>query len=606
MRIFKKYIRNHFINKLLLSFICIIIVTSILLSLVIGNIISKHMTTKEFQYNDVIMYNVNQYMDSKYKLIQTILYQAFMDKTFIADVFNFLNEDFIPYSAEFYNAKPVFDNYMNSAFSRDPDMTAVSFYKIPEERLYQYSKVLPNTYTKQEFAYPEQLELNDPVGNPLIHIYPAKLSDYLLDNNRLVFTLAMNVSSRNNDRNAGILLCDFDLQGFNKMLANFNSGLNSQILLIADNGDVVYDSDAQYYGAKFPYWGNGAPLSDKVRIGQESNLIKTLRSSKSGLTAVSIIPEKNISALVKEMRMAIYLFTTLSILMCIALIIVSSFFLTKRIKFIIQAIKELRKGNLAFKIPVQNQEDEIGQIALSLNRMSANLMEHIEKSYISELKQKQAELTALQTQINPHFLYNTLEAIRMRAVSSGDKETGQMIYILAEMFKSTIKSESVISVEQEICYVEQYLQLFKIRYGKLFSYSIDVSEDILPYGCINHLLQPLIENYVIHGFSQRNPDNLISLACKCQDGKLMFIIEDNGRGIPDWKVQEIQEQLAHTSISNTKSIGLLNVNERIKLMFGKEFGLSLQSERNTGTKAIITLPAMNRMELSLYVQGINR
>lgn len=608
MDFFKKYIKNRFFNKLLLFFISITTLTFLALSFIIGSSVSKVMIDKELEYNDVLLYNMNKYMEEKYKLIQTVLYQAYMEKNFISDVFYFLNNELHPYSDEYAASKPAFDNYLDSFFTRDTDLTAINVYKLADQRIYQYTKFLSNIYTAEEFYRSEMIgQVNENVY-PTVNVYPADYPDYLqATNNRRVFSLSLNIKTTDSTKNSGVLMLDFDTNGFHELLSRFNLSLNSHLMILMADGEVVFDSSGQYYKQKYPYLHLIDKTRTAIRIDNEKNVINKLVSQKTGLLIVSISPEKNVLALANRMRITIYLLSVICIIVCILLMVISSNFLSKRIKIIIHAMKLMRNGNLSVRIPNRHdQEDEIGQIAVNLNRMSEHLSEHIEKSYISELKQKNAELTALQAQINPHFLYNTLEAIRMKAVSTGDKETGQMIYILAEMFRSSIKSDTVISVEDEIRQCEQYLQLFKIRYGDSFTYCINVEDSVRSCGFIKHLLQPILENYIVHGFSPRARNNRITLIGTRQGDNLIFTVEDNGRGIPAHKLVEIQEQLAKPNFTRGKSIGLANVHERVKIIFGKDYGLTLYSETNKATKAVITIPAMSPVELSEYVQSINR
>ena len=212
-----------------------------------------------------------------------------------------------------------------------------------------------------------------------------------------------------------------------------------------------------------------------------------------------IIPEKQISETTSLLRQTIFAVAGLLIVgsILIAYFVISIF--SKRTKSIMAAMEELQKGNLSVRIPSVDDGDELSLISSGFNNMCINLDEYIKKVYLSEIKQKNSQLIALQAQINPHFLCNTLEVIRMRAVSKGADDVGEMIYILATLFRNTIRKDMIITILDEINQCRMYLQLFCIRYKDSFSYNIDVQNELLTFSIPKFTLQPVIENYIVHG-----------------------------------------------------------------------------------------------------------
>lgn len=194
----------------------------------------------------------------------------------------------------------------------------------------------------------------------------------------------------------------------------------------------------------------------------------------------------------------------------------------------------------------------------------------------------------------------------MKAVKNGDIEVGNMICILAKLFRSSIKGNAIISIDDEMKYCEFYLKLFQIRYEFNFSYSQDVEDDVLLCGIPKHLLQPLIENYIMHGFTAEVKDNWLSIKVYMSGPVIYFDIEDNGNGIKPDHLGEIRKYLNNECISHQESIGLKNVSERIKIIYGSSYGIEIDSAPGKGTKITIRIPAIERKELDLYVQGINR
>jgi two-component system, sensor histidine kinase YesM len=269
-------------------------------------------------------------------------------------------------------------------------------------------------------------------------------------------------------------------------------------------------------------------------------------------------------------------------------------------------MKRLRKGDLSYRIQENDDGDEISEIATSFNQTCDDLKEYISKAYISDIKQKNAIITALQSQINPHFLYNTLEAIRMKAVAEGNEEVGEMIWILSTLFRNSIKEDTIIRIRDEIKNSKLYLELFKIRYEGRLSVNMEVDENLLDYSIIKHIIQPVIENYIIHGFDARREDNLVTVRCYSEDYVISIEVNDNGKGIRSEDLQIVRKDLESFDMNQRSSIGLRNVNERIKLIYGNDFGMNITSKEGTGTSVTLRIPQKTKEELSEYVQSIDR
>ena len=262
--------------------------------------------------------------------------------------------------------------------------------------------------------------------------------------------------------------------------------------------------------------------------------------------------------------------------------------ITFRLNNIIDYMQNIDKGKTA-KIPIQAENDEITTISKTFNDICDKLEDSIKKQYIAEINQKNAEMNALQNSINPHFLYNTLEAIRMKAVINKDKEIGKMIYLLAYLYRKQLKEKEIITIKSEIDYCEKFLQIHEFRYQGQFSYSIHCEEILLNKKTIKFILQPLIENYFIHGIRLENDDNQVTIAIKLVEEKIKITIQDNGLGIDKERLQNVLNNIKKEQ-NDTHNFGIYNVNKRIITKYGNEYGVFIESELNKGTTIIVTLP----------------
>lgn len=259
-----------------------------------------------------------------------------------------------------------------------------------------------------------------------------------------------------------------------------------------------------------------------------------------------------------------------------------------RLDCILNGMTRVMGGDLTARLDVAKNGDELDVIALHFNEMCEKLDQHIQKSYLAEIEQKNAEMAALQSQINPHFLYNTLEAIRMKAICNGDQEVGKMLYSMAVTFRSQLKEADVITLAQELHYCKKYLELFEYRYPKQFQFGVDCPLEYMQVPIIKFVLQPVIENYFIHGIRMRDSDNFIKIMVRKREEGFAIIVEDNGRGMTEEEIEEKSRQLRENKMDKTKSIGIANVNRRIKAVYGKRYGLEIEQVKTGGLRVILT------------------
>ena len=240
--------------------------------------------------------------------------------------------------------------------------------------------------------------------------------------------------------------------------------------------------------------------------------------------------------------------------------------------------------------------DEIGELAISFNQMAANLEEVMKNLIEQETAHRDAEIRALQSQINPHFLFNTLEGLRMECELREEYDLAEAITSLGKLFRYNIKwTNRLVPLRQEIQYVNNYITVMKIRFRNKFSFEVDIAEELQDYLVIKMLIQPLVENCFYHAF--KNLDGIweIHIRGRITGDNLYLEIDDNGIGIDSERLAKINRGLLdgnHAEIDKKTEgfIGLWNVNKRIKMQFGMEYGISIRSVLSQGTKIIIRIP----------------
>ncbi|MEG1310990.1 MAG: histidine kinase [Romboutsia sp.] len=385
----------------------------------------------------------------------------------------------------------------------------------------------------------------------------------------------------------------FDLNELYKLLKNSN--LKGDLIISDESKKVIfnYKKDiSKYYIDEIDKEHNLSKV-DKIKIKSILNkepIVNIKEDAQTKFKYMSLLEYKDLE--LESIGFKIWIISFI----CIFIIILITYLLIQRyslkLKNMIRCIGLIQDGNLDTRFNIEKEDDELDMIAIKIDKMSEILEYNINKNYISEVKQKQAEINALQAQINPHFLYNMLEVIRMCALSSKNKEVAQMIYNLAGMFRySTYNNGSMVSLNEEIKYCRMYLNLCCTRYRGIFEYDINIDEDLMKCMVPKFILQPIVENSINHGIKKDKNDNKIEINAIELDGDIKISIKDNGNGINEETLMIIKDQLTK-NLQKTNSIGLMNINNRLKLKFGEKYGLDISSKNLKKTNVDINIPIL--------------
>ena len=265
-----------------------------------------------------------------------------------------------------------------------------------------------------------------------------------------------------------------------------------------------------------------------------------------------------------------------------------------RLRDIRQGIAEVEKGNFQVQIPVQG-EDEVAELAASMNHMTRRLdkLIHENASMMTrqremEIASREASLNALQSQINPHFLYNSLEAIQY-GIAQGDRETGHIVQLLAKSLRRLATwEESTVTLRDELTCIDEYLQIQKYRFGDRLAYRLEIEPGLEEIPLPKLILQPLVENAVSHGIAQKPEGGTVTVRGSREEGAIRFLVEDDGEGMDEFAQEELRQILARPN-GRDKSIGLKNVYERIRLYYGGRASLTWESRPGEYTRFILSI-----------------
>lgn len=268
----------------------------------------------------------------------------------------------------------------------------------------------------------------------------------------------------------------------------------------------------------------------------------------------------------------------------------------KQVVDLVDSIQAIAQGQEGLRIDTLEKDQELLLIAETTNDMLDRLEKNIHDIYQLELSQKDANMRALQAQINPHFMYNTLEFLRMYAVMQSQDELADIIYEFSSLLRNNISDERETLLKQELEFCRKYSYLCMVRYPKSIAYGFKIDPELENMKIPKFTLQPLVENYFAHGVDHRRTDNVISIKALKQDGFVEILVVDNGRGMSAEKLANIREKLSQryfehqASYSDQRqSIGIVNVHERFVLYFGDRYAITIESAEQAGVQYRITI-----------------
>lgn len=264
--------------------------------------------------------------------------------------------------------------------------------------------------------------------------------------------------------------------------------------------------------------------------------------------------------------------------------------ITKPVTELSEVTNEIANGNLSVRSHV-NAGAELGNLSDSLNTMIDKINELLAQVTEEQIRLRKAELELLQAQINPHFLYNTLDTIIWLAEGEDHKKVVSMVGSLSEFFRTSLnQGREVISLKEELMHVRSYLEIQQVRYQDILDYSIEVPEELNIYTIPKITIQPLVENALYHGIKYKRSLGKITITGEKKDDKVYLYVKDNGIGMTKERLDEVNHAIANKQPGENQIYGLYNVNERIALKFGSEYGISFESQYEQGTTVTIVLP----------------
>src|SRR5690554_4520876 len=586
--------------KLSISHLFVALVPSIIISFICYNVYSDSVLTETSARMESLVEETTQEIDERFDSLRTLLFASYMSST-IKDIL---------YNAE-WNTETSPDKKMNdynkiNDFFRGilyshQNLAAIRLIPVEGISIIWHENTLTLGYPHPNIPWYQQIieaDIGEAYISPHQPLPPAA-------NQGEVFTIGKAIRDIQGNVRC-ILMIDIKVEEIRDILNRISTVSQLQIAILNDKNELIVGSDNLQY-EKFLDNDSVLEISNtrKGTLHYEVNANKYLllydTSYVSGWKFMAYTQDSVLVAKAEQIKNISLTVGLVSIIPTLMLSIFLSVRLTNPINKLYNSMEEVKNKNFNVYLHPSGH-DEINRLTQNFNSMVKRIRNLIIKEYEADLRRKEAGLKALEAQINPHFLYNTLETISSIAYLEGIPEITTISKSLSQLFRYSINNHRrLVTLGDEMYHTLNYINIQKIRYGDKFSVVFEVNAELKDLNVIKLILQPLIENSIKHGLHSMKSGGLITVKAKTEGNTLLIEVKDNGVGINHNKLMEIKKHLNNNSIHNSyeteKSIGLANVHFRIRHYYGIDYGLSLESKEGSGAKITVKLPVISGRNL---------
>ena len=473
------------------------------------------------------------------------------------------------------------------------------------DAVYQY--ILYNDNIEQVLIVPESgiLEAVSKVSRGYIRdttikkpIYEAGGSPvwFGADRGKDYVTVGVQINSVQNMKALGYLVMQVPVRKFTEIFEGLTFVKNGSIFIMNQDGNIILGDGPQFADAKLKnvysdmiHLSQGKKNFQVFSNGGNKNYVTHTMMGYKNWHLMAVIPSISYTETISGLKGGfLIIFVIMAAVAAVMTMLIATYF-TRPIKKLVDAMQKFGDGDFNVMCTVSSS-DEIGLLSRTFNMMVYNINELIEKVYSETMLKQEAELKSLRMQINPHFLYNTLETINWMAREKGVPEVGRMARALGDMMHYTINGTDFTTVKDEIDNIKNYFMIQQTRYEDRIQFLTQVPEELYSYRIPRLILQPLIENSIIHGVEDMDQGGRIEVRGFLKDNCLHLHVIDNGKGVSQEKIRELLSRESTIPGEGRTSIGARNVNYRLKLYYGEQRGLEIQSIQGVGTEMAIAIP----------------
>ena len=571
-------------TRMLLSNIVVALIPFLIFSIVSGFVFLDHAQKTAEEHSVQLIHQVSNSMDVYVETIEKMvnyIQLELQDTPF----FTMETEDAPGWESETDYIRSVLENVANS------HREVAGIFIATKEDLYVstgMSRISRDPFQNERWyreaaENPEEIQLISVVTGRNI----VTNRSYSIDD---VFSLAKAVQDPETGEVLGVILLDIRHDIIQSSINGVTIGEKGFVFVMDQEDNIVYTPVNGIVYRVNPKWVKAMePMSVQIQGGSYQ-----IRSELSPYTGWRTVGVFSMDEVMSSVNTIVYILFTCVIISLVLVVIVSFKFsrtLTNPIFKLKRLMKQAESGDLTVRFNFQHN-DEIGELGQSFNHMIARIDQLIQMVYVEQENKRTAEMKSLQEQIKPHFLYNTLDTISWMARDYDAEDIVRLVDALTNMFHIGLShGKDIITVKEEITHVSNYLYIQKIRYKDKLNYVIHVDESLYAIEVPKLILQPLVENAIYHGVKAKRGGGTITITGVPEGENLVFTVQDDGAGMLQEKVEELNRRMSERSVlDEKKSFGLFYIRERIQLCYGKGYGVHVESALGEGTRVTITLP----------------
>jgi Predicted signal transduction protein with a C-terminal ATPase domain len=565
--------------KLLLAFFILSILPVLFIAIGSYGISSKVIEKKTAQFSHDILIQTKKTMENHLEKIEDISFNIFINSKFQELMLKASEGTLDEYEGS--KLKTEIEDILSSQVLYHDEINAI-FVVSDGSYIYKLDK------TKQNYGLMKEYEQEIKKGQGSIEWFGA-LKD------KRVVALTRCINSVKTQKPIGYMVIYVNINYLDEVLSNTQSVMGGNIYAVDNKGTIVVNSDENKIGT-ISEAVNANTLSRTYNFSTQTihgttQYVSLSETMDNGWRIVTTVPVSTYQSEIINLKNTILLVVVIILILSILCSWSISLSISKPVKRLTTSMGNFGTGDLSIRCP-EGAKDEIGKCSQAFNHMAENINFLVNQVYEEQLMKREAELKSLQMQINPHFLYNTLETINWMARTQGNNDIGIMAKALGDLMRATINGNHYVLLKDEMASLNNYLMIQKYRYGDKFETKIDVAVNTENLYIPKLIIQPLVENAIYHGIEPAFDNGLIRISTSLQKNNLLIVVSDDGVGMSQEKIDELLSCTNDKNDSEQYSIGIKNVIKRIKTLYGDEYGISIQSDFGDGTVISMWIPAI--------------
>lgn len=571
-------------------------VLAMLLQLVLFNATSSSIIAGQTaQINRTTLQNLSDDVYNRFKRIENSLITIYEHKSFVRELADAGSTDELArkYAALAYEMA-------GSAFESDEHLVALYIYSMDHTLISSYRHAQTPIYTYPADIYDHSMKGSDEGVRGIVAANPTVMAVTSYDNDKRGLRLVRCVLRilENAQKPIGYMVCDVDPKGFESLMRKYRYS-DEQAVWLQPHGRTFITSvlpDKEETAALMGDLAQQAQRGESLPDTPGSHSLYSAAVRKYGVTIYSLIPSSALNA----NQVLLTTGTLLTFVLVLMLFVVLSRFISRRLTRPLDQMAEtmnrIKQGETQLRLPDMRQ-DELRKLGGAFNDMLDRIEALIAREYQTAIQLNDTKYKALQMQVNPHFLYNTLDTMSAIAMINDCQIVSTLCHALSDLFRYSLRmDEPLAPISDELRHLKNYLFVMNVRMNDTVQMTIDIPADMMKTRVPRLSLQPLVENAISHGLKNKRGEKCIRISACRTDTEILLTIADNGMGMPWEIIEKVRTIDPEQALSKGSSIGLINIAARLKLLFGWEYGLEVESGEQEGTRVTLHIPSVQQEE----------